>query len=315
MNNDKNLTVAVLLSVYNGQLYLREQIDSILRQSYINFFLYIRDDGSTDLSRSIIQEYNDPRIIYLDKDIVNIGISRSYETLLAHAHADLYSFADQDDIWFENKLESLVDTYCKIRNDNIPILIYSNSRLLRNGKPAELFYKTPLTVGIDEFLFKNGSMQAASMIFNHKLKMLALPFPSTSYLHDVHIYLIALLFSANISFISEPLMYYRIHDKNTVGKKTLLQKIRKFKDYSKNVFDREMLKYIESMNNTYQRGEFSDYLTLMNTKPFVKNFILLIRKKYKINNSRFQLLIKYGVYCFFWKKNFKNNKKENEVNS
>lgn len=118
--------VAILLSTYNGEKYLREQIDSILNQTYQNFELVVRDDGSKDSTIDIIKEY----IEKSDKEITllqgkNLGFIKSFFELLKHSDADYYSFADQDDIWFPNKIELAVNSLNKLDNSR-PNMAFSN---------------------------------------------------------------------------------------------------------------------------------------------------------------------------------------------
>ena len=98
-------TVQVLMSTYNGERYIRRQIDSIMAQTGVEVYLLIRDDGSEDSTVSIIQEYVEQ---YPDRiQIVigkNIGWKKSFIQLLRMAgNFDYYAFADQDDYWFPDK--------------------------------------------------------------------------------------------------------------------------------------------------------------------------------------------------------------------
>lgn len=118
--------VAILLSTYNGEKYLREQIDSILAQTYDNFELIVRDDGSRDSTVEIVKEYMEKS----DKEITlmvgkNLGFIKSFFDLLKHSDADYFSFADQDDIWFPNKIELAVNSLNKL-DDTKPNMSFSN---------------------------------------------------------------------------------------------------------------------------------------------------------------------------------------------
>jgi len=118
--------VAILLSTYNGEKYLREQIDSILSQTYENFELIVRDDGSKDGTVSIIKEY----IEKSDKEITlvegkNMGFIKSFFDLLKRGDADYYAYADQDDIWLPNKIELAVNSLEKLDNTK-PNMAFSN---------------------------------------------------------------------------------------------------------------------------------------------------------------------------------------------
>ena len=96
LTNGKN----ILLATYNGQQYLREQLDSILSQSYSNFRLLISDDLSVDSTREILAEYveKDKRIIVFNQE-KNLGVVKNFEFLLKKVESKYYMFSDQDDIW------------------------------------------------------------------------------------------------------------------------------------------------------------------------------------------------------------------------
>lgn len=105
--------VAVLMSTYNGEKYLGQQIDSILRQKDINVQLFIRDDGSCDGTRDVLNKYkkiNNVSISYGD----NVGYVKSFFKLIElYLHtpqkADFVAFSDQDDFWLSDKLKAAVD--------------------------------------------------------------------------------------------------------------------------------------------------------------------------------------------------------------
>ena len=97
--------VDILLATYNGEKYIREQIDSILNQTYKEFRLLISDDGSTDGTRDILNEYKakDDRIeIFMQEE--NLGVVKNFEFLLKKVEAKYYMFSDQDDIWKDEKI-------------------------------------------------------------------------------------------------------------------------------------------------------------------------------------------------------------------
>ena len=94
--------VKVLLSYYNGDNYIKEQIDSILKQEDVDVSLVIRNDGSSRNIESLLSEYNDERIQYIYGD--NLGYKKSFlQTLKLVGKADYYAFADQDDVWLPQK--------------------------------------------------------------------------------------------------------------------------------------------------------------------------------------------------------------------
>lgn len=118
--------VAVILSTYNGERFVREQLDSILNQTYKNFEIVVRDDGSSDNTVNIIKEYqkNNKNITLYERE--NVGFVKSFFELLKLANADYYSYADQDDIWIENKIELAVQELNKLDNSK-PNMVFGNS--------------------------------------------------------------------------------------------------------------------------------------------------------------------------------------------
>jgi rhamnosyltransferase len=121
--------IAILLSTYNGEKYLGELLESLLSQTFSNFTVYIRDDGSTDSTLKIIAEYvnKDRRIYFLD-DKQHFGPTKTFLYLLKEIDSDYYMFCDQDDVWLEDKVAV---TYQKMQEQEAkgsskPILIYTD---------------------------------------------------------------------------------------------------------------------------------------------------------------------------------------------
>ena len=115
MNAD---TIDILLPTYNGEKYLKEQIDSILNQTYKNIRLIISDDCSKDSTPKILEEYKgkDERIeLYLQKE--NIGVVKGIEFLLKKVKSNYYMLADQDDVWLPIKVEKSIETLKKENAD------------------------------------------------------------------------------------------------------------------------------------------------------------------------------------------------------
>lgn len=117
--------VAVLLSAYNGEKYIEEQIESILEQSGVEVELYARDDGSSDGTCTILEKYERDGKLHLEKG-KNVGFVQSFMWLVANCeNADYYAFADQDDVWLKNKLLYAVEEMEK-KDDSKPLLYFSN---------------------------------------------------------------------------------------------------------------------------------------------------------------------------------------------
>ena len=106
------MKVNILLSTYNGEQYLKEQVKSIQDQTYPDWQLLIRDDGSRDGTVEIIQELvaQDERIRFINQGAIeNLGVIKSFHTLLKYEKADLYCFSDQDDVWLPEKIALQVE--------------------------------------------------------------------------------------------------------------------------------------------------------------------------------------------------------------
>lgn len=121
-----NKKVAVIMSTYNGERFIKEQLDSILNQTYKNIEIVIRDDGSTDDTVRIIKAYQQKYKNIVLHEGENKGFIRSFFELLKLADADYYSYADQDDIWLEDKIKLAVDSL-EMLDPNVPNMAFGNS--------------------------------------------------------------------------------------------------------------------------------------------------------------------------------------------
>lgn len=146
-------TVCVMLSTYNGEKYINEQIDSIMNQRDVKIYLLIRDDGSKDKTVDILQQYNSkyPHEIKLIKGR-NIGWMGSFHELTYYAFTDkkinFFAYADQDDVWMPDKLISGINRLKQYKNE--PALYYADRMVVDENK-------NPLyRIGQREFVVKRG---------------------------------------------------------------------------------------------------------------------------------------------------------------
>ena len=217
MNKKK---IVVLLSTYNGEKYLREQIDSILNQkSSHQVDLIVRDDGSNDGTIEILKFYEEK---YPEKVKVNlkenIGYINSFFELIRGAEGyDYYALSDQDDIWLEDKIETAIEA-CEACAYNGPLL-YGSSSFLVNDK-LEIMGETQKNLkGItwDNLLIQN-FFPGHTQVFNEALcKLLKREVDcSKIYVHDFWITYMAFL-HGKVIFDNQSHTYYRQHGTNTVG--------------------------------------------------------------------------------------------------
>ena len=137
----ENRTILIMMATYNGEKYISKQVETIINQTYTNWELIIRDDCSTDNTLGIIKDYvkKDSRIKYILSDSEKHGAYYNFFGLINYAKKikeyDFYVFADQDDEWDNMKLEEYLKFYDSKVNEDIPVLIYGNMRIIdENGK-------------------------------------------------------------------------------------------------------------------------------------------------------------------------------------
>lgn len=221
--------IDILLPTYNGEKYVREQIDSILHQSAADWRLIIRDDGSTDTTPQIIKEYAETypdRILCVYDEKGNLGVTNGVFELLRYVKADYVMLCDQDDVWFPNKVARLEKCICMKEKEypESPILVHSegiltDEKLRAIGRNSLVSYQEGRDKHRTSFapLLLCNSVQGASMIFNRELLKILLEFlPESVNRKILHDSIIASVASINgkIFFYHKPLMYYRKHGSN-----------------------------------------------------------------------------------------------------
>ena len=209
----KDSKVAILLSTYNGEKYLKEQMDSLVNQTYKNIDIFIRDDGSKDDTIEIIKQYQKKyENIFLEEG-KNIGFINSFfELLKKTANADIYSYCDQDDIWELDKIERAVK-FIESEDENNPVLYFSNSD----------YYDTNMNfIGHAEknkiYNFRNSLVecvtQGMTMCINKKLRNIMVEnIPKNTLYHDWWTYMIASGFG-KIIYDDKSEVRYRRHSKS-----------------------------------------------------------------------------------------------------
>lgn len=215
--NKKDMKVIILMSVYNGYRYLKEQIESIRNQTigYENIYLVIRDDGSKDQSCQLIHQMQDPHITLIEGE--NCGTADSFWKLIKEttADADYYAFADQDDIWYSSKLETAIE--CLNRTDT-PQLYYSNAEIADNdGRgTGRLLMKRQDHLSVPTIMAGLHAL-GCTMVFNRTaLKVFQSVRLSGIEMHDRSCFLIMYLVG-QVIFDSKPQLYYRQHENNVIG--------------------------------------------------------------------------------------------------
>lgn len=222
-----NQKIAILLATYNGEKYLTQQLESLLNQTYQNWILYIYDDGSTDLTLSIIDRYSAeyPQIIKLNDSEKRKGACNGFLWMLNNVDSEYYMFCDQDDVWLENKVERTLIEMLKIENTtttSTPVIVHTDlavvdENLQMISHSHIRFVNCIGLIGHEECYPVNNVVTGCTMLFNKKAKQV-MPKPySLTLMHDSWIMLGVLVNGGKVSFLDEQLILYRQHGKNTLG--------------------------------------------------------------------------------------------------
>lgn len=208
--------VQILMSTYNGEKYLKEQINSILNQENVEVSLLIRDDGSTDKTISILENIakeNENLVYYEGK---NIGAARSFMDLVYKSkEADYYAFADQDDVWNSNKIISAIQ---KIEDDNNkPSLYISAVEVVDEQLNTMEIKKVTGNFCFEGEMAKNFAT-GCTMVFNKKLCDIIKTYnPSYIIMHDSWITRVCYAIGGNVIIDENAYIKYRQHGNNVVG--------------------------------------------------------------------------------------------------
>ena len=229
------IEVQVLLSSYNGEQYIKEQLDSILKQNDVKVELLIRDDGSTDRTIEILREYekkwNNIQVIYGK----NVGVIESFFTLIENAsmEKEYIAFSDQDDIWLPEKLIRAV-RQMKVGQP----MVYCSAKQLVDATlhplPSGISYKTVKTT-LENALVENMCTGCTCVINREILQLLQGRKPQFTIMHDFWIYLVGTCFGTVI-YDKESYILYRQHGNNTLGSASSLlgHYKRRVKNFRKN---------------------------------------------------------------------------------
>jgi len=222
--------VVILLSTYNGSLYSREQISSIQDQSFKDWALLVRDDGSSDNAYALLQDIQqqDERIHVLPK-AENIGVIQSFAVLAKQGlemfpQVNYFMFADQDDVWLPFKVEKTLVCMLKLEEEHTHVLVHTDLKVVNTDlKPiAPSFMKFQHIkhegdIALQVLLVQN-FVTGCTVMVNRELLASALPIPQEVMMHDWWLALCAAGYG-KVGFVSQPTMLYRQHQGNSVGAK------------------------------------------------------------------------------------------------
>jgi glycosyltransferase involved in cell wall biosynthesis len=239
--------VSVAIATYNGASYIKEQLDSILAQTYQANEIVIVDDCSSDKTWDILVQYvaSNSRIKIFRNEI-NLGGTKSFEKAICACSSDYIALADQDDIWLPEKIATLIEQI----GDNWLIhsdafVVDANLNVLNQSYSS---LKPNLNGDFVKHLILN-DVTGCTALFSRDLVEKCFPIPDGYYVHDHYLALMASFFN-KITYCDKPLIFYRQHSANQIGSS-------KLKDYT--AWQKRSLDFVNSCN------------ALLSTKIFENN--------------------------------------------
>lgn len=287
--------IDILLATYNGEKYLSEQIESIINQTYKEWILYIRDDGSKDNTINIVKRYvemHPKKIKFIEDNKSSLGAKMNFAELIRYSKNDYCMFCDQDDFWLPNKIEI---TFLKMKEveeiygKKEPILIHTDLKVVDENLNTinnsfwgymNLNYKKSSL----NYMITQNMITGCTMMINKSLVDVVEVIPSESYMHDWWIGLVASVFG-KIDIVDEGTILYRQHNNNEIGAKKerpINMLINKMKSRTKVViFEseiRQMKKffdiYNEKLNNNYEKL-IKEFISIRSKNAIERKSILI----------------------------------------
>lgn len=264
--------VQILMSTYNGEKYINEQLESLLNQEYPNVSILIRDDGSKDSTSSIVEEFKEKHSqIQLIKG-KNVGVISSFFDLVLQADedADYFAFCDQDDYWKPTKLSRAISLLEK-EDSSTPLLYFSKLDLVDDQlqflKHSQI---PPRGAGLENALIQNIAT-GCTIVFNRNMLELfksKVPDVKNVTMHDAWFYLLANAFGKTV-YDEESHLLYRQHSSNTLGmaNNKLKSAMIRYKNFQKTGKEKPFTKQTEEFYRLF-KDELSS-----NQRKLVEDFL------------------------------------------
>lgn len=291
--------VCVVMSTYNGEKYLKEQVDSIMTQKDVNVILYARDDGSSDSTVSLLKGL-DSRIIV--EEGKNCGAKTSFLKALTEApEAEYYAFADQDDVWDEDKLVTAIQKIQEeeLRTPGRCVLYCGRTRLVDENLNVIATSNTSTSTTVNGFLRGQPRKPAGcTMVFNKALREEITKYMPTVFpMHDAWIYNVCLAIGGSVIYDPHPHINYRQHGNNAVGGKrgifnSIKRRVRFYKKMGK-CYHTKMFREI-AQNHQITKDNMDRYIFVSSYLNGIKNKVALLCDKQFMSGD-----LKYRIETFF----------------
>lgn len=281
MDNEK---IDILLATYNGEKYIKEQLDSILNQTYQNFNLIISDDCSNDSTVRILKEYEqkDNRIkVYVQEN--NLGYVKNFEFLLKKVQNEYYMLSDQDDIWLPLKVEKSLETMKRQNADlvfgDLEVVDESLNTIYSSFNDFMLLTRKIEKCKDYKLEYLYNCVTGCTLMSKKKFLDRILPLPTVSK-HMLHDYWIAVIVSmyGKTYCMKEKYIKYRQHGSNQVGTNKISHKFKKFEQV-RELFIDVKLGIFESYVS--ENSRFPKTIQDLNNKSY--NYFKILKNKKKFN--------------------------------
>ncbi len=300
--------ISVAIATYNGEKYLREQLDSLYNQTRVPDEVFVSDDGSTDGTIAILEEYHQIYGLKYEINKGEHGVNKNFEKAIRNCTGDYIAICDQDDVWMSHKVEKSLSILCKIEGNGPACISSKCINVDKNLKQLSSPPKMNDTYGYKASFLQNGVAQGCSLMFNRKLLDILKPIPDYL-MYDAYIGYVAASVGNKYN-ISEPLMYYRHHDSNVIGRlknnKNIILRIKehlKMWKYSP-LFDYKEYDYIKEIFKTYagelyqDRKDFLNELLIFEKSDIFKKIHFILNEKYYKVSKRVSIAMK--LFFTYW---------------
>ncbi|HGD4694564.1 TPA: glycosyltransferase family 2 protein [Streptococcus agalactiae] len=289
------MKVNILMATYNGEKFLAQQIESIQKQTFKEWNLLIRDDGSSDKTCDIIRNFTakDSRIRFINEnEHHNLGVIKSFFMLVNYEVADFYFFSDQDDVWLLEKLSVSLEA-AKHKASDVPLLVYTDLKVVNQElnilqdsmiRAQSHHANTTLLPELTE-----NTVTGGTMMINHALAEKWFT-PNDILMHDWFLALLAASLG-EIIYLDLPTQLYRQHDNNVLGARTMDKRFKILREGPKSIFTR----YWKLIHDSQKQAslivdKYGDIMTA-NDLELIKCFIKIDKQPFM---TRLRWLWKYG---------------------
>ena len=283
------------MATYNGEKFLAQQIESIQKQTFKEWNLLIRDDGSSDKTCDIIRNFTakDSRIRFINEnEHHNLGVIKSFFTLVNYEVADFYFFSDQDDVWLPEKLSVSLEA-AQHKASDVPLLVYTDLKVVNQElnilqdsmiRAQSHHANTTLLPELTE-----NTVTGGTMMINHALAEKWFT-PNDILMHDWFLALLAASLG-EIIYLDLPTQLYRQHDNNVLGARTMDKRFKILREGPKSIFTR----YWKLIHDSQKQAslivdKYGDIMTA-NDLELIKCFIKIDKQPFM---TRLRWLWKYG---------------------